>query len=36
MTDRLEVEGVRKFAAAFTALLEGLAAKRDRFLEEGL
>ena len=36
VTDRLEMEGVRKFADAFTSLLEGLAAKRDRFLQEGL
>jgi transaldolase len=36
VTDRLEVEGVRKFADAFTALLAGLAAKCDRFLQEGL
>jgi transaldolase len=34
VTDRLEKEGVDKFAASFDDLLEGIVAKRDRFLEE--
>jgi transaldolase len=36
VTDRLEVEGVTQFADAFDGLLADLAAKRDRFLREGL
>ena len=36
ITDRLEMEGVEKFAAAFASLLAGLETKRDAFLEKGL
>ncbi|MCG6962771.1 MAG: transaldolase [Acidobacteria bacterium] len=36
VTDRLEVEGVQKFADAFDQLLAGLAAKRDLFMRGGL
>lgn len=34
VTDRLEKEGVDKFSDAFTDLLQGIADKRDRFLQD--
>lgn len=35
VTDRLEKEGVDKFAASFDDLLQGICEKRDRFLRAG-
>lgn len=36
VTDRLEIEGVQKFADAFDELLDGLETKRDQLLAKGL